>query len=259
MNDNFNKAQKKDVLLVDPRMIRIEPGFNTRIDFGNMDELEASIIENGVKKPLQGYKEGDFYYVVDGARRLTATMSAIAKGHEIARIPLISERKKTIEERTLDILLSNDGKPLTALELGETYKKLLSYGLSVSEIARKTGKTPAHVSSMITVAESGTEVKNLINNGNISATLVAEVKSKVKDVDAAEKLIKTATAKKTGKVTKKDIIDILPVKESYTAAEVHLLLKQQIRACAEQVPMLSLKERVLQTKVLMELPVEEFA
>lgn len=273
MENEINKTQKTDLLWIDPRLIRVVEDFNTRIDYHDMDGLEQSIIANGVKKPLQGYKEGDFYFLIDGARRHKAVMSAIAKGHEIARVPFMSGKKTTIEERTLAIILSNDGEPLTPLELGITYQRLLSFGMTQSEIARRTGKTQAHISSMIMVAGSGSEVKTLISNGDVSATLVAEVKNKIKDVDQAEEIIKKAvqkkksadttqkstdTTQKSTKVTKKDLIEFFPPQETYTAAEVHLLLKQQIRACSDMVPILTLKERILQTKVLMELtPVEQ--
>lgn len=273
MENEINKTQKTDLLWIDPRLIRVVEDFNTRIDYHDMDGLEQSIIANGVKKPLQGYKEGDFYFLIDGARRHKAVMSAIAKGCEIARVPFMSGKKTTIEERTLAIILSNDGEPLTPLELGITYQRLLSFGMTQSEIARRTGKTQAHISSMIMVAGSGSEVKTMISNGDVSATLVAEVKNKIKDVDQAEEIIKKAvqkkknadttqkstdTTQKSTKVTKKDLIEFFPPQETYTAAEVHLLLKQQIRACSDMVPILTLKERILQTKVLMELtPVEQ--
>lgn len=273
MENEINKTQKTDLLWIDPRLIRVVEDFNTRIDYHDMDGLEQSIVANGVKKPLQGYKEGDFYFLIDGARRHKAVMSAIAKGYEIARVPFMSGKKTTIEERTLAIILSNDGEPLTPLELGITYQRLLSFGMTQTEIARRTGKTQAHISSMIMVAGSGSEVKTMISNGDVSATLVAEVKNKIKDVDQAEEIIKKAvqkkksadttqkstdTTQKSTKVTKKDLIEFFPPQETYTAAEVHLLLKQQIRACSDMVPILTLKERILQTKVLMELtPVEQ--
>ncbi len=232
-SENINKTQRKDVLYVDPKLLVIEVGFNTRVDYGDIEELKNSIVENGVRVPLRGYKNPDgTYTVVDGHRRHTATMLAIKEGVDIARLPFISEKKRTEEERVFDIILSNDGKPLTPLELGETYKRLVNYGYGVSEIAKKIGKSISHVSDMITVANSSKSIKGLVQENVISASLVAKLKNKVKDTDKAEKIIKKK-AKKKNKVVPKDFPDIL--EKSYSKAEVLQLLKKQIAACSRDI------------------------
>lgn len=250
MND-INKMQKKDILLIDPRMLKIEDGFNTRIDYGNIDELMNSIIENGVKVPLRGYKDGEFYIITDGHRRLLSVRKAIENGSEIARIPFISERKKPMEERIFDIILSNDGKPLTPIELCETYKKLQNFGFSITEIAKKIGKTYKHVNDMLCVAESSKDIKSMIADKQISATLVAEIKSKVKDIEEAETIIKNATTNKTGKITKKDINQLKPKKKSYSHEQVKQLLRDQVKACADKIENPVTRGLIMTTKLVL--------
>lgn len=268
----INKTKRSDVLFVDPKLIRIEEGFNTRLDYGDLDELTSSIIENGVRVPLRGYKEGEYYILNDGHRRFLAVNKALKQGIDIARVPFISEKKKGLEERIFDIILFNDGKSLTPLELGETYRKLMQYGYNYSEIAKKIGKTIKHVSDMVSVAESSKEMKDLIKDGGVSASLVAEVKSKVKNDQEAEEIIRTVSYikkessdgdKKKEKVTKKDIEDLLPEKElpivydsedetqTFTKEEVKELLKKQIKACAQQVQ-IAFRVKILQTKLVIE-------
>jgi len=276
MNPEINKTKRSDLLFIDPRLIKLQEGFNTRTDFGDLEELSLSIIENGVLNPLRGHKDGDNYILTDGERRYRAVFMALNKGIDIARVPFISEKKKSLEERIFDILLFNDGKTLTPLELGETYKRLVSYGYNYTEIAKKIGKTVKHVSDMVTVAGSGKEIKDLMKEGNVSATLVAEVKAKVKDNDEAEEIIKTVSElkketsggdKKKEKVTKKDVEDLLPEKpqkeevkteteegeveqqQNFTREEVLELLKKQIKACASDLPM-NFKLKVTQTKLV---------
>jgi ParB/RepB/Spo0J family partition protein len=266
----INKTKRSDVLFIDPKLIRIEKGFNTRFDYGDLDELTLSIIENGVRVPLRGYKEGNFYIINDGHRRFLAVNRALKQGIDIARVPFLSEKKKSLEERIFDIILFNDGKSLTPLELGETYRKLITYGYNYSEIAKKIGRTSKHISDMVSVAESSKELKELIKDGGISASLVAEVKSKVKNDIEAEEIIRTVSSikkessngdKKKEKVTKKDVEDLLPEKDltkvyqdesqKYTEEEVKELLKRQIRACAQQVPM-AFRIKIIQTKLVIE-------
>ena len=264
----LNKSQKKDIRLIDPRLLKVEPDFNTRFDYGDLDELKQSIIENGVRIPLRGYKQGEYFIVVDGHRRHSAIVMAINEGVEIARVPFISEKKRSLEERIFDVLLSNDGKQLTALELGETYRRLVNCGFNYTEIAKKIGKGATHVTDMVRVAESSKELKGMIKERKVSATLVKDVKNTVKDDEKAEKIIKDKVqekekeAEKSGeevKVTKKDLKNVIekqpdnskttgmvdideleekkknvakPVKE-FTRQEVIVLLKQQIEACKE--------------------------
>lgn len=267
MNPEINKTKRSDVLFIDPKIIKIEEGFNTRIDYGDINELKTSIVENGVRVPLRGYKDGDVYVVTDGHRRFKAVNMILEEGINIARIPFISEKKKSLEERVFDILLFNDGKTLTPLELGETYKKLLSYGYNLTEIAKKIGKTIKHVSDMVKVACSTKELKKLINDGLVSASLVAEVKSKVRDDEESEEIIKTISNikkedskgdKKKEKITKKDFEGFLPEKEkkevknqeTYTKEQVIELLNKQRKVCAQQVT-LSMRIKILKTNLVL--------
>ncbi len=221
----INKTTRKDVLYIDPNLLTIDEGFNTRFDLGDIDELKNSIIENGVRIPIRGYKEGETYVVIDGHRRTIATLKAISEGNDIARVPFISEKKRTMEERIFDILLSNDGKPLTSIELGETYRRLKDYGYTYTEIANKIGKTVKSVSDLVLVAESSKELKELIKGGDISATLVFEIKKSMGNDELAEKIIKDKVAEKKEtfkdeqkkqRVTKKDIKDIIQKQKDNT-------------------------------------------
>lgn len=222
---DVNKTTRKDVLYIDPNLLTVDEGFNTRFDLGDIDELKNSIIENGVRIPIRGYKEGEKYVVIDGHRRTIATLKAIAEGNDIARVPFISEKKRTMEERIFDILLSNDGKPLTSIELGETYRRLKDYGYTYTEIANKIGKTVKSVSDLVLVAESSKELKELIKGGDISATLVFEIKKSMGNDELAEKIIKDKVAEKKEtfkdeqkkqKVTKKDIKNIIQKQKDNT-------------------------------------------
>lgn len=266
-DNKINLPKKSEVLLIDPRTIDIEKGFNTRIEYGDLDELMNSIIENGVKVPLRGYKKGERFVIVDGHRRLKATNKALEKGIDIKRVPFIVEKKKSLEERIFDILLFNDGKTLTPLELGETYKKLVGYGYTSSEISKKIGKSSVHVNQMIDVACSSKAVKTLIKNGNISSTLVSEVRRKAANKEEAEEIVKVVSEVKkeeskngkTSKVTKKDVKDLLPEPKKviekgqamFTKDEVIEMLKDQRKDCSRVVS-LNLRIKVLKVALVLE-------
>ena len=42
------RPPRKDILMLDPKLINIIPDFNDRVDYGDMDELVESIRENGI-------------------------------------------------------------------------------------------------------------------------------------------------------------------------------------------------------------------
>ena len=68
----------------------------------------------------------------------------------------------------------NDGKPLTLLEKSDAFKRLINYGWSEAEIAKKVGKSLAHVKDCLVLATASTALKNRIIEGSVSATVVLE-------------------------------------------------------------------------------------
>ena len=208
------ETKRADRFFIDPRLIVVEEGFNTREDF-DLDDILPSIIENGVKVALTCYKEGDKYYLKDGERRYRAVMKAISMGHNIVRVPVITEKKTSIEERTFEILIRNSGKPLNPLELANTYLRLQTYGHTPDEIAKKIGKSVVHVYEMLKVAEMPKKVKEFIRNQNVTATQALTIKAALKDegmlaealTDAVDKHKdrKNVTNQKTKKITKNNI------------------------------------------------------
>lgn len=164
------KIKKSDVLHIPPSMIEIEEGFNTRKDF-DLDGLVQSIKEFGVKQPMTCYKvKGEErYIIIDGERRLRAVQTLARMGVEIVRVPVIPMNKPAQDERMFLLLVKNDGKNLTHLELAATYKRLIDYGHTITEIATKIGRQYTHVSDMLKLLEMPIEVQNAIREGRTTA------------------------------------------------------------------------------------------
>src|SRR3954462_177854 len=89
---------KRDLLMFDPRKIKVDPGYNIR-DLSTEEaqeklrDLSRSIASIGVQQPLTVRLKGDEPFVVSGHRRLAATLLAIEGGAEIKTIPCIAEPK----------------------------------------------------------------------------------------------------------------------------------------------------------------------
>jgi len=165
-----------DQFKFDPRVIQIDPGYNIRVFNSATDEadaeLKASIAENGIQVPLTVRLKNDVVYVVAGHRRLAAIKELISEGHEFVSVPCISEVKGATEaDRTLHLLTSNQGKPLTALEKAEVFKRLINnHGWAEDAVAKKAGITTKQVQNLLTLAGASDEVKELVSSHVVAPT-----------------------------------------------------------------------------------------
>jgi len=192
--------KRKDMFLVPVNSIIVEEGFNTRIDYGDLESLKNSIIENGIITPLKGYKDKDKYVLTEGHRRIKAVKMAIEDGHEILRVPILTEKITSKESRTFEILINNDGKPLTPIELANTYDRLVVWGYSVQEIAKKIGKSVQHVKDTLELMQATKKTTEMIANGHVTANAVKKM-LKSDSPEVVEKKIEAVVSGKalTGK------------------------------------------------------------
>jgi ParB/RepB/Spo0J family partition protein len=211
----LRETKRTDLLLIDPNRIVVKEGFNVRQDFGDLDELMNSIIENGLRVPLRGYKDGEIFILTDGERRLKAIKMAIKKGADIKFVEMRTEPKGYNEEkRIFDLILCNDGKKLTPIEECKVYERLVNFHYTPEEISKKIGKSVAHIYNMLKLMNAPKEVQDLIGNNEISTTAATSIIRHTDDAAEQVKLVKEAVqeAKKenkkaTGKHLKKEICD----------------------------------------------------
>lgn len=205
-------------LIFDPRQIEEIPEFNTR-DMDSQSTIEYirgmadAIIANGNEEfpPITIIQHGDKIAVMAGWCRRRAHILAMDEGAPIKGIACFSGGKKKPEDITLDILTSNSGLPLTAMERAKAIKRLLSFLWTPADIAKKTGWSISTVSNLIALHDAPDSIIDMVNSGQVSATLATEL-VKSKGAEEAEKMLKSATntAEKAGKqkATKKDLQNV---------------------------------------------------
>lgn len=202
---------KRDVVYLSPVLINVKEGFNIRQDFGDMCELEKSIAENGVLKPLDVFQENGQIFLVDGHRRFAAVQTLLARGVEIKSVPCIPEQKGISQEsRLVRMFLSSDGKPLTMIEQGEMVQRLIGFGWTPKQIAIKLGRTEATISNLKQLISLPKEVLKEVENETFSASTAIELNRaakgdtiKLKEKIKAAKEMANSLGKK--KVTKKTL------------------------------------------------------
>lgn len=153
--------------------IRVRHGFNERDDWGDIEALATSILEEGQLLPLfvEMNKQGECY-LIDGERRYKAIGWLRGQGHVYEQVDIIIVPKGlTDTERLLMMLnLNNGGKPHTELEEGRIYRRLINLGMSAALIAKKSGVSEMIVSNRLRVDSLSDEEKRSISAGEISYT-----------------------------------------------------------------------------------------
>lgn len=207
------------ILIFDPKEIIEIESFNTRdMEFEStiayIRQMADAIIENGNEAfpPITITQTDDGKIaVMAGWCRRRAHILAMDEGAPIKGIACLAAGKKRPEEITLDILTSNSGLPLSAMERAKAVKKLLSFLWTPSDIAKKTGWSVSTINNLITLHDAPDEITKMVQDGQVSATFATEI-VKSNSPDEALKKLKSAadTAEKAGKskATKKDLQDV---------------------------------------------------
>lgn len=192
-----NAEEVAGLYLYDPRKLHVQEGWNSRaVTFSPDDEediaLARSIAEVGVKQPLTAFLQGGVAYLTDGHRRLAATLYAMdILGADIKTVPVQSETKLASEaDRVLSQLVRNQGKPLAPIEKASVFAKLIGFGWSEAEIAKKVGLTRQRVVDLLTLRAGPQAVVEMVTAGEVSAGLALETirAEKGDGAAAAEKL-----------------------------------------------------------------------
>jgi ParB-like chromosome segregation protein Spo0J len=215
-----------EVPAVNPYNIVIADGWNSRQindprNIARIDELAQSIKKIGLQKPLTVRLEGPgkrTVVVKDGFCRLMAVYRAIeVYGCEIKSVEVHTVGRFTNEADDVCLQLLT-GEPLSVLEQGNAFVKLVAHKWTAEQIAERVGTIKAaRVTQILAFMEHANEaIKAMIVNGSIKATFAEQVlRDSGYDADVAEKVLtkaltvavaagKTkATAKHTGKVSAK--------------------------------------------------------
>lgn len=246
---------KSTTFRVDPNLIKFEKGFNLREENDalglHVDRLAAAMLAGAFIPPVDV--------------QITAKGEIIARdGH--CRTNAAKRVRKTIPEYTLECrqLRGNEidavlhmlgtgtgGKPLTPLEAGKGFLRLIKMGLKSQDIADKLGISRVTIDNGLTLAEAPIDVQQLIATGVVSSTTVREA---IKAGPDAVKALKKAAAEedanptptKAGKKSTKKKVTAKKLKG--TAADKTTKKKVKLKKVAES-PELALGDGEVVVKV----------
>lgn len=168
--------KRRDIFEIDPRKIEVQGGWNPRTDFSGEDELKLSIIENGVLEPLTVKAVGERVILVDGERRLRATLLAIMDGHEIVSVPAMLARRGISDiEAMFTALIKNDGKPLSPVEEADAFRRLAAWGVTQADIAKRIGRSQPYVSGRLVLVDAAPEVRKAVTEKKVKIKAAKQI------------------------------------------------------------------------------------
>lgn len=206
---NLGITRGADIFKVPFEKIICEPTKNGRIDYGDIEGLALSILENGQKQPIHATKTGNTpetlrFILRDGFRRYAAIKYIREELKQDFPYILVmgTGRNYTEIDGLFEQIVSNDGKPFNMLEEGNVYKALTSQGEIESTIAKRIGKSPQHVKNCLLLAELPANLKEYIINDHISCTFMLQLAREHVDYEELETIIQERLSEKEAATSK---------------------------------------------------------
>ncbi|MBE6149641.1 MAG: ParB/RepB/Spo0J family partition protein [Firmicutes bacterium] len=195
--DNFDKIEQhiiettpKDEV-IEIRLDELRPNpYQPRKIFKDeaLQELAASIKENGVFQPIIAKKSIKGYEIIAGERRYRASKLA-----GLETIPAIV--RDFTEQQMIEIaLLENlQRENLNAIEEALAYKSMIEkLNLTQEELSKKVSKSRSHITNMLGLLRLPLEVQQMISDGSISmghARVLSKLEDNNKIIEYANKIV----------------------------------------------------------------------
>lgn len=161
IEDNANKISHLSISLVDPKSDQPRKTF----DKAALEELAASILENGLLQPIlvREYGHGR-YQIIAGERRFRA--SKIAGLTEIPAIILDKDDRKVAEIALIENIQREDLNPV---EEAMALKALAEdYGLTQEELSQKVSRSRSAITNTLRLLDLPESVLKMVASGEIS-------------------------------------------------------------------------------------------
>ena len=177
--------------VVNLNITEIEPMLNQPrkvFDKEKLDELTASIKENGVIQPILVVKDENGYTIVAGERRWRA-----AKNAGLKEIPAIIKDYTDTKKKQVALIENIQREDLNIVEVAKAIKELMDIdGYSQSDVAKITGKSLSSISNITRLLKLQEPILNYLLEGKLvegQARALLAVNNKEKQLEIADKII----------------------------------------------------------------------
>lgn len=181
----------EDVFRISPHRIKINPENIRDIDPKTElnQHLKKTIIKHGVRRVLLLKANPNFgiegdtheFICVDGNRRLTMTMEAIADGTPIETVRATIKKRLSDEESLLSMFIDNDAVPLNPMEKAKGVHQLIDvFGWDTNKVAEELGESVSTIKKLYALKQLPYKVQQHIEAGRIAPSLALELSAKTK-------------------------------------------------------------------------------
>ena len=185
------KKLKEVEKVVELNITEVEPMLNQPrkvFDKEKLDELTASIKENGVLQPILVVKDENGYTIVAGERRWRA-----AKNAGLKEIPAIIKDYTDSKKKQVALIENIQREDLNVVEVAKAIKELMDIdGYSQSDVAKITGKSLSSISNITRLLKLQEPILNYLMEGKLvegQARALLAVNNKEKQLEIANKII----------------------------------------------------------------------
>jgi ParB family transcriptional regulator, chromosome partitioning protein len=157
-----------------------------------LEELAASIRENGILQPLVVVPNGNNYELIAGERRLRAAIRA-----GLDKVPVVV-REPAPDSEMLELALVENlqREDLGTLERARAYERLLdSHGLTQDDVARKVGKSRVAVANTLRLLALPQPVLDGIDEGLLTeghARALLALTTAARQIEAMQAVVRKA-------------------------------------------------------------------
>lgn len=156
--------------------IVVVTGRNPRLALSGIEDLAASIKENGLIRPISVEAKGDgkskTYELIDGHRRLAACQHLLATEELKIKIPaLLATGLETEADVLVQMLTANDSVLFEPIEEAMMYQRMQTeFGLKNEDIAKRIGKSAAFVADRLALLRAHPVLQESVKDGSISTS-----------------------------------------------------------------------------------------
>lgn len=151
---------------VDLALVRPNP-YQPRLDFDpvTLEELKASILQNGVIQPITVRRKDGAFELISGERRVRASIDGGLKDIPAYILPIESER----EMMELALIENVQRENLNPIEIALGYQRLIAEcDLTQEEVAQKVGKDRSTVTNFIRLLKLPDSVQTSLRSNEIT-------------------------------------------------------------------------------------------
>ncbi|MFH0739060.1 MAG: ParB/RepB/Spo0J family partition protein [Candidatus Omnitrophota bacterium] len=163
--ERVTEAHQEKIIYAPLEQVRPNP-LQPREDFDSqgMEDLIQSIKEKGIIQPVLVRRQGDYYELIAGERRLRA-----AKSLNLKEIPVIIKEAKDRDSLELSLIENIQRQKLNPIEEARAFQYLIDkFELTQEKLSEVLGKARSSVANTLRLLMLPKEIQDEIKKGRIS-------------------------------------------------------------------------------------------